>query len=107
MEIYRDYNGVTVDAPDDVPEVANNFYRILKPNGVPLCTLSFQTGAPSAVGVNGATNETVIAVVANRLKLLNDKIPCHENENALSHLYQALYLLDSRSARIVEGKLVP
>lgn len=56
---------------------------------------------------NGTTNEEVLAVLIDRIKTLNAKLPCKENSVALTHLETAeLWLLKrtrDRQARAVEG----
>jgi hypothetical protein len=57
---------------------------------------------------NGTTNEEVIKVLMDRLKYLNNKFPCVENEKAYAHLDDALAWLNKRTKdrqeRGVEGK---
>lgn len=57
---------------------------------------------------DGTTNEEVINVLINRLEHLQTLKACPENVYAISHLNQALYYLQQRTAdrkmRGVEGK---
>jgi hypothetical protein len=70
--------------------------------------LKFQKGGIQEVGVNGITNEALIAVVMDRLeKFEAGPYPCQENSQALSHLMSAMMWLQLRTrrrmARGVEG----
>ncbi len=75
-----------------------------------IATVNFQTGPVPENGVNGLTTECLIAMNIDRLKKLNDIVPCVENENAIKYLEAALYHLELRTAkriiRGVEGKEV-
>jgi hypothetical protein len=72
--------------------------------------LKFQEGAVPEKGVNGLTNEALLAVVIDRLECFQaGPFPCNENNDALAHARRALELLIERTkkrlARGVEGKL--
>ena len=60
--------------------------------------------------VNGTTNETVIAVLIDRLQFLGGVLPSEENERAVFHLKEALIVLNQRTAdrkaRGVEGTYI-
>jgi hypothetical protein len=112
--VYSDHNGLVV-MEFEVPGPKGDFvrghkYYIGRPQETALCELNFQNGPVPEVGVNGATNETVIAAVIHRLEILNAKFPCAENEQAITSLKDALQALESRTRnrqqRGVEGKLV-
>jgi len=68
-----------------------------EPNGAELVTI-----------FDGTTNEEVLAVLIDRMKFLNEKFPCDENEIAIRKLEGALMWLnkrtENRKARGVEGK---
>ncbi len=74
-----------------------------------VATLEFQDGPFSEVGVNGATNETVIAAVIDRLEQFqaSAQTRCRENALAIAKLEEALHWLNhrtaDRTARGVEG----
>lgn len=59
---------------------------------------------------NGTTNEELLAILVDRLNVLNQKFPCRENSIALTHIETALLWLEKRTrdriARGVEGKYV-
>jgi hypothetical protein len=70
--------------------------------------LRFQDGPINEVGVNGITNEALLAIVADRLTCFqSSKYACEENELALFSVEQALAHLASRTKareqRNVEG----
>lgn len=59
---------------------------------------------------DGTTNEEALSVLIDRLNLLNNKFPCKENAEAITHIETALLWLNKRTAdrlaRGVEGKNV-
>lgn len=64
----------------------------------------FQQGPVPQYGVNGATNEALLAVLIHRTEHLNSQFPCEENEVALEHMRAALRSFESRTAkRIARG----
>jgi hypothetical protein len=70
--------------------------------------ISFQHGPIAEVGVNGITNEVLLAIVIDRLEgFQSSKYACLENESALECARTALLHLESRTkareARGVEG----
>lgn len=74
--------------------------------------LRFQEGDPNAVGVNGVTNEALLAVLMDRLEgFQSGPFKCEENEEALDHLKHAMAMLAFRSEkrilRNVDGQQVP
>jgi len=49
---------------------------------------------------NGAFVETILAVVASRIEFYNSGgFRCQENDDALTHIYAALEVLESRTKR--------
>lgn len=69
--------------------------------------LKFQTGNPKVVGLNGYTNESMLAILIHRLKCLDEIVPTQQNKVAISHMEAALEALNLRIAdridRGVEG----
>lgn len=62
--------------------------------------LAFQKGPIKEVGVNGITNEAVLAILIDRLEGFQAGCyACRENGVALSHLRMALSVLHERTAR--------
>lgn len=70
--------------------------------------LSFQNGPIKEAGVNGITQEALLAVVVDRLRgFQSGKFACRENALALTKIEEAMHWLHSRTqqrvARGVEG----
>lgn len=64
------------------------------------CTLRFQHGAIGEVGVNGITNEALLAIVIDRLECFQtSKYANGYDAQALELLYDALSRLQARHAR--------
>lgn len=68
-------------------------------------SLFFQNGAISEVGVNGITNEALLAIVADRLEgFQSGPFACRENALALTKLQEAMHWLHHRTrARMERG----
>lgn len=100
MRIYTDHNGVAVNAISalaDGTQVEGHHYDILA--GANTSTVLFQNGPVKEVGVNGVTNEALLAILIHRTKFLDAKFPCDENKRAIQHLEEALVNLEVRTAR--------
>ena len=100
MRIHTDHNGVAVNAihsHSDGRMVEGHEYQIL--SGPLTTTLNFQQGGVAQKGVNGITNEALIAVLQHRIGFLNRIFPCPENFKAIDHLQSALDQLELRTAR--------
>lgn len=74
-------------------------------------TVIFQNGPPAEAGVNGVTNEALLAILAHRLQgFQTGPFPCATNAAALVHIRAALDVLKARSAerlaRGIEGQHV-
>lgn len=111
MRIHTDHNGVAVNAVtslDDGTKVEGHEYVVLA--GSRSTSISFQRGAVKDNGVNGMTNEALLAILIHRTKFLDDIFPCQENKRAIQHMEDALTHLEVRTARRmvrgVEGKEV-
>lgn len=63
--------------------------------------IGFQNGNTLDYGVNGVTNEALLAILIHRTKSLNEKFPCKENEDAIEHMEKALEAFENR---IIERK---
>ena len=86
-------------APDDHPAGAIN----------PV-TIKFQNGPIKEAGVNGVSQEALLAVVIDRLRSFQEgQYACRDNAIALTHLEDALMWLQKRTrdrlARGVEGTM--
>lgn len=111
--IHEDNNGVTVHHLTRIDEhelAAGHNYDISLPNVNPpenLIAIRFQNGPVKEVGVNGITNEALLAVIVHRLQELNKQFPCRENSLAITNIEQGLMWLEQRTknrvARGVEG----
>ena len=70
--------------------------------------IQFQHGPISEHGINGIQNEELIKLLIMRLKSLNEKFPCKENETAILSLETGLLWLEYRTKlrqeQGVEGK---
>lgn len=100
MRIHTDHNGVAVNAISrlsDGTDVLGHVYQIL--SGPKATQVEFQLGPVKENGVNGLTNEALLAVLIHRTEFLNSKFHCEENEEAIRHLKQALVNLEVRTAR--------
>ena len=105
MRIHSDHNGVTVNAIYSLPDgtdVQGHAYEVL--SGPKATYLGFQLGPVKENGVNGITNEALLAILSHRTEFLNSKFHCEENDEAIRHMKQALFKLEVRTARrIVRG----
>lgn len=90
---------------------ANHEYRItLPPNTDPTKAsksweISFQNGPINENGVNGITQEVLLAIVADRLRAFQaGQFACRENALALTKIEEAQHWLHSRTlARMQRG----
>src|SRR3990167_1123701 len=88
---------------------AHAFFEVAANDGKALDLLCFQHDTIPAVGVQGWTNEAVLAVVIDRLRGFQaGAFGCRENALALTKCEEALLWLEKRTAdrraRNVEGK---
>jgi len=95
------------------PGGAHHWYRVTGANGDDLGRLHipFQNGPIAEVGVNGITNEALLAIVIDRLRSFQDgPFACDENGHALGAVQTALHWLKvrtrNRMKRGVEGTSV-
>ena len=89
---------------------ANHAYAICWPGSVEggpddACIINFQNGPIKEFGVNGITQEALLAIVIDRLRSFQSgPYACVANESALSHCTEALFMLQDRTrARIARG----
>jgi hypothetical protein len=78
------------------------------PDGRRTYHIDFQNGPLGEVGVNGLTQEALLAILIDRLRgFQSGQFACRENAIALTHLEEALMWLQKRTrerlARGVEG----
>jgi hypothetical protein len=83
---------------------ANHEYMIEAPKGL-TCRISFQNGPIAEKGVNGVTQEALIAIIMDRLQAFQSgPFACRENALALTKVEEAQHWLFSRTlARIQRG----
>jgi hypothetical protein len=91
----------------DLPSGEPVMYAIRIPHG-PDLNLNFQNGPIGEVGVNGITNEALLAIVIDRLNYFQEgKYKCRENALAITKVEEALHWLHARTLerlqRGVEG----
>ena len=94
-----------VDGPG--PGGASHHYQIVGFGGFgqaqAMVELHFQNGPILEKGINGITNEVLLAVVIDRLRGFQDgKYACEENKAALDCLWDALQHLNRRTKGRVE-----
>lgn len=87
---------------------ASHAYTLTLRRGARRTLLQFQHGPIGRVGVNGITNEALLAVLIDRLEgFQSGQYACEENADALVHLRAAVARLHDRTkertARSVEG----
>ena len=80
-----------------------------KKNGKIVTEVKFQNGAIHEAGINGSTNEALLAIIIDRLQgFSNGPFPSHETSLALTKCQEALHWLEHRTRerdrRGVEGK---
>ena len=68
--------------------------------------LNFQIGDPRVFGVNGVTNEALLAIMIHRLQGFqnNPATNCSENQEAINHMELAMEALYSRTRRMQASK---
>ena len=86
---------------------ANHKYEVRLPNSTAIC-LDFQNGPINENGVNGITQEVLLAVVIDRLRSFQaGPYSCRENALALTKIEEAqhwlLHRTNERMKRGVEG----
>ncbi|MCC6907075.1 MAG: hypothetical protein IT430_03965 [Phycisphaerales bacterium] len=90
-----------------------HFYAIVNPEAdETLELIGFQSGPVCEVGVNGITNEALLAIVIDRLEgFQRGPMACFENREVLFHARRALTALHDRTRRRlaagVEGRGKP
>jgi len=103
-------NQITIGAGE--PGVGNAPHEYDVNYGGRILSIRFQEGGIKEVGLNGVTNEALLAIVEDRLKgFQSGKFVCRENAVALTHIQEALMWLQRRTVdrvrRGVEGQVKP
>lgn len=83
---------------------ANHHYQISESN-LGVVDIHFQNGPIKEFGINGITQEALLAIVIDRLRSFQaGQFSCRENAIALTHIEEALMWLQRRTvARIKRG----
>lgn len=102
---------ISIEADDLGAGCASHVYAIRWDSGTTggASEVRFQNGPIAESGVNGVTNEALLAVVIDRLRCFQSgPFSCRENALALTKLEEAMHWLNARTAermaRGVEGK---
>jgi hypothetical protein len=66
--------------------------------GIPYNQIKFLQFNNGELVQAGTTNEPLLVVLLDRIKMLDEKFPCAENKEALHHIEKALEALDRRTA---------
>ncbi len=85
---------------------ANHHYDIESDGSLTvLAAIRFQNGPIKEFGINGITQEALLAIVIDRLRSFQaGPYACEDNQRALEHAHQALKFLQKRTlARIARG----
>lgn len=105
--IHSDLNQVEVKHVSNDEFPPGHRYIINNPTGDVHAEVLFQNGPVKEVGVNGLTNEALLALVLHRLRILNTNFPCRENSLAITNIEQGVMWLEQRTKdrakRNVEG----
>ncbi len=109
--IHKDNNDVRVDHLSAPDHQDGHWYQIYCPEfpvGLETFDINFQNGPVKEHGVNGITNEALLAIILHRLRVLNQTYPCRENSLAITNIEQGLMWLERRTQdrqkRGVEGR---
>jgi len=94
-----------IDGMDMTTNPSRKFVNDPDPTGL---TIIFQNGPINEVGVNGVTQEVLLAIVADRLRSFQaGPYACKANACALTHIEEAMHWLQQRTIermrRGVEG----
>lgn len=101
MRIHTDQNNVAVNATStlaDGTNVEGHQYQVILDSAGSV-NINFQNGPVKENGVNGLTNEALLAILIHRTKYLDNKFGCDENKRAIQHMEEALVNLEVRTAR--------
>lgn len=87
---------------------AHHAYEVVAGDAVPPTYINFQNGPINEAGVNGLTQEVLLAIVADRLRCFQSgPFSCRENALALTKIEEAQHWLQQRTLermrRGVEG----
>lgn len=107
--IHRDSSGLRVahvefSKTPNQPSAPGHQYAALSGEEHDYMPLIFRNGPVPTNGVNGWTNEALLAALIHRTTVLDLQYPCIENAEAIAHMRAALTAFESRTAkRIARG----
>ena len=104
--IYVDRNSLGVFSVSGPQSMFPNghHYEVRFPGGAQMkypptpVKIDFQEGPVRTSGVNGVTNEALLAILIDRTEVLDSQFPCLENKVALEHMREALRAFEARIA---------
>ncbi len=85
----------------DQPMQPNNACHLysIEVGDVPAVTIAFQRGPVKENGINGVSNEALLAIVAHRFEgFQKGQFACEDNAEALEHIYDALRVMARRTS---------
>lgn len=108
--IYKDHIGCVVEADLEDEWYGNRYYVDAgddRREALNVAVVDFQRGNPATEGVNGLTNEQLLAIIIHRTKILDAKFSSPYNREAITSMEQALANFERRTKerqqRGVEG----
>jgi hypothetical protein len=102
MRIYTGNPGVAVNhlvsinKGSNVIKKAGHFYEVLV--GPKVVEVIFQHGPIHEEGVNGLTNEALLAILIHRTECINDQVACEKNTKAIELMKETKELFEQRIA---------
>lgn len=96
--MYTDTMGNTIKASDNAAR-----FVLERPDNRTLARVEFQQGTVSPCGLNGVTNEQLLAILIHRTLYLDSLVPCNENKIAITSMRNALAAFDLRAAHRAEN----
>ena len=104
MYIYFDKNGLMVSNESESSGQLGRFYEVIvgkqSESYRTLDTIEFQKGNPEKVGINGVTNELLLAILIHRTRILNAELACEENKRAIEFMELALLEFETRAMKV-------
>lgn len=97
----NEYTDVYCESPQDQEYNAPHHFQVRNTETSEVIgEVHFQEGPIKEVGINGISNEDAILMVITRLESFQQtEYACKENEEAISHLMQAINALRARTNR--------
>jgi len=96
--IYADHNGVEISTSQTTDALGIQYYiEHRSESGGFITTIEFQNGNPASVGINGFTNEHMLAILIDRVKRQDAKCPSEYNKSAIASMQAALQAFEART----------